>query len=104
MDSENPDLPSHPLFFKLIRTMFWHTDVTRKKSVDETMWVPPYYRVLCTQKQGCPFPSPFPLFPQVQASCSAACTWWKKGEGGWGRGMGGAPWPPLIQDKQDAGQ
>ena len=88
-DSENPDLPSHTIFLKLIRTMFWHTDFTRKKSVDEIMWVPPYYRVLCTQTTMVPLPLPLPLFPQVQASCSAACTWWKKGKGeGKGHGWG----------------
>ena len=88
-DSEHPDLPSHPIFLKLIRTMFWHTDFTRKKSVDETIVGATRLQSFVQTETIVPLPLPLPLFPQVQASCSAACTWWKKGKGeGKGHGWG----------------
>ena len=53
-----------------------------------------------------PSPSPFPFSHHVQASCSAACTWVRKGEGGRGWGSvllpthNGQPLPLLRENEK----
>ena len=80
-DSEESCLAQSPYFLQTDKGHVLAQICHKKECVDAMMCGPPSCRVLGTQKELCPFPLPLPLCPQVQASCSTACTWWKKGKG-----------------------
>ena len=73
---------THPISFKTDKDHALTHRIHKKRVQMKAVWGPPYYRVLCKQKQLCPFPSPVPFFHKCRPAAQQPALGGKKGNGG----------------------